>query len=259
MGAAVRKPSAKEDIDMLETRSRKQKAVGSKVKSGIERLKEELHSENWPKKVPAAPQAPEAEGSVNKASPSRWGANKASPTRWGAVEGKQEEDQDDDFFGKLPPLPADFEFTTPYLSSSDEEFDIVSEEKISRVRRLMEPPVEGVPKHLDEVSVGKMPSNREIRTMLSEAHRNCQRHSMKQFIEECKKRLENEEDRENILPGEELKLRRSLLKQSNASAARQREKREKEVPDKSNFTDSPYKNGKGRKGEGVKYQNRRLL
>ncbi len=96
----------------------------------------------------------------------------------------------------------------------------MSEEKISRVRRLKEPPVQGVPKHLDEVSVGKMPSNREIRTILSEAHRNCQRHSMEQFIEECKKRLENDEDRENILPGEELKLRRSLLKQSNASATR---------------------------------------
>ena len=96
----------------------------------------------------------------------------------------------------------------------------MSEEKISRVRRLMEPPVQGVPKHLDEVSVGKMPSNREIRTVLSEAHRNCQRHSMEQFIEECKKRLENDEDRENILPGDGLKLRRSLLKQSKASAAR---------------------------------------
>jgi hypothetical protein len=43
---------------------------------------------------------------------------------------------------------------------------------------------------------------------------------MEQFIEECKKRLENDEDRENILPGDGLKLRRSLLKQSNTSAAR---------------------------------------
>ena len=145
MGAALRKPE-------------------SKTKSGLSRLNAELRTENWTK----APAKEDRE-------PGRGAAKQRS--------GAGSDDDDDDDDRLAGDLSADYDITTGYASSSDEDIDYASEDKVARVRRLMEHP-------LGDAGAGKRVPDREIRAMLSEAHIYSQRLGMLQFVEECRQRLD---------------------------------------------------------------------
>jgi len=148
MGAAVRKPE-------------------SKTKSGLSRLNAELRTENWTKhKAPAKEDREPGQG--------------AAKQRSGAGSDDDDDDDDDLLAGDLS---ADYDITAGYASSSDEDIDYASEDKVARVRRLMETP-------LGDAGAGKRVPDREIRAMLSEAHIYSQRLGMLQFVEECRQRLD---------------------------------------------------------------------
>ena len=165
MGAAVRKPE-------------------SATKSGLNRLAQELRKENWTtQQTPSESAVDPGTAVVRKGV--RWGGKNKSAA---STRRSDDEDDEDDDDAKLEgDMPADYDYSAGFDSSSDEEIDCGSEDKVARVRKLMERPV-------GDAGAGKRVPDREIRTMLSDAHVYSQRVGMLQFVDECRQRLDNAGD-----------------------------------------------------------------
>jgi hypothetical protein len=190
------------------------KQANSATKGGISRLQSELHPELWQVHMPSQPEAPNniAHGKAGEPGPRVRGGRSA------AGGGDDDDDNDDDDRGEedlLGELPADVDYAslaTGYASSSDEEVDVESDAKVARVRKLMEFPIA-------EAAAGSRVPDRQIRTMLAEAHRRCQSMDMLDFVHECKRRLEEKDDLPRASAGRrgaELKLPRSHIKEAYA-------------------------------------------
>lgn len=150
------------------------------TKKGIGRLSQELHAENWTsRKVVHNCEPPD------ECVPAP--ANRRAET-------DDEEDGHSCVDNMVGALPADLEFAARYDSSSEEETDVGSVSKLARVRKLMERPV-------DDAAAGKRVPDKEIRAMLCEASRSCQRLSMNEFVQECTRRLDEDDDMDQIRAG----------------------------------------------------------
>jgi len=187
------------------------KPAKSATKGGISRLHSELHPELWEAHMPPQPEAPNnniAHGQAGAPDPRVRGASTAA----GGGDNDDDDDRgEEDILGEIP---ADVDYASlaaGYASSSDEEVDVGSDAKVARVRRLMEFPVA-------EAAAGSRVPDRQIRTMLAEAHRRCQSLDMLDFVRECKRRLEEEDDLPRSSAGRrgaELKLPRSHIKEAH--------------------------------------------
>jgi hypothetical protein len=185
MGAAVRKPAK------------------SATKSAISRLQGELHPELWEGHRPAPGGPAMAEAPQDRAPGHASAARGGHARAWSAAAGGARGDSDDSDgdgagWGELPgELAAGLDYESlaaGYASSSDEEVDVGSDAKVARVRKLMELPVA-------EAGAGRRLPDRQIRAMLADAHRRCQGIDMLDFVHECKRRLEEEDDLERSSAG----------------------------------------------------------
>lgn len=194
MGSAVRKPAK------------------SATQGGISRLQSELHPELWEVHMPSQPEAPNNIRHSQVCAP-------GPRVRGGSTAGGDDDDDDEgddrgeeDLVGELPADIDCASLATGYASSSDEEVDVESDAKVARVRKLMEFPIA-------EAAAGSRVPDRQIRTMLAEAHRRCQSMDMLDFVHECKRRLEEDDDLPRSSAGRrgaELKLPKSHIKEAYA-------------------------------------------
>ena len=150
--------------------------IATKTKRGLGRLSQELHAENWAPRADARAQGPDERGPAP--------ANRRADS----------EDEDGDVDDMVGALPAGLELAAGYDSSSDEETDVGSVAKLTRVRKLMERPV-------DDAGAGKKIPDKEIRAMLYEANRSCQRLTMSKFVQECTERLNHDDEMDQIRAG----------------------------------------------------------
>ena len=157
----------------------------SATKAGLSRLSQELRAENWGPPGPA-PRAAAATAAAHDSVP----APTSGPRAHRRVE-TDDEDDDGDVDDMLGVLPADLGYAAGFDSSSDDEADVGSVAKLARVRKLMERPV-------DDAGTGKRMTDREVRAMLSEASRSCQRLAMLQFVKECTQRLDEDDGMEKM-------------------------------------------------------------
>ena len=181
MGAAVRKPAK------------------SATKSAISRLQGELHPELWEGHGRPAPDGPApAEAPQDRApSQARAGRARGGSAAAGGARGDDGDDSDDGYDGDDGGVLAGLDYASlaaGYASSSDEEVDVGSDAKVARVRKLMELPVA-------EAAAGRRVPDRQIRAMLADAHGRCQGIDMLDFVHECKRRLEEEDDLERSSAG----------------------------------------------------------